>query len=71
MFIENSGERMKKSILLLLGRLFEKRGVIDNKKDNPLDIKITKNKIKLNVNSLFGNDNIKEQVEKAEETFNN
>ncbi len=62
---------MKKSILLLLGRLFEKRGVIDNKKDNPLDIKITKNKIKLNVNSLFGNDNIKEQVEKAEETFNN
>tara|TARA_B100002019_G_C21209618_1_gene568657 strand:+ start:377 stop:592 length:216 start_codon:yes stop_codon:yes gene_type:complete len=71
LFIENSGERMKKSILLLLGRLFEKRGVIDNKKDNPLDIKITKNKIKLNVNSLFGNDNIKEQVEKAEETFNN
>ena len=62
---------MKKSILLLLGRLFEKRGVIDNKKDNPLDIKITKNKIKLSVNSLFGNDNIKEQVEKAEETFNN
>ena len=62
---------MKKLILLLLGRLLKKRGVIDNKKDNPLDIKITKNKIKLNVNSLFDNDNIKEQVEKAEETFNN
>ena len=62
---------MKKLILLLLGRLLKKRGVIDNKKDNPLDIKITKNKIKLNVNSLFDNDNIKEQVEKAEETFIN